>query len=441
MSAMRLDPSVIDQIAGLYLADDRPWAVGFSGGKDSTALLQLVFQALAKIPSEARRKHVHVVSNDTLVEIPQVAQMVVETLVKIEKAADRRGLPIVVAQTRPELDDSFFVNILGRGYPSPTSRFRWCTERMKIDPTTRYIKKLVETRGEVIILLGARKAESNTRAQTMESHRIEGSVLRRHSTLPRSYVYTPIEDWTTQEVWAYLVGVPSPWGGDNRALFHLYKRADGGECPLVIDKSTPSCGNSRFGCWTCTVIENDKAVEGFIESGDEHLEPLLEFRNFLKDARSRRDLRERVRKNGQLKNQDGEEVWGPFTLEARKTILRRLLETEKKAGFQLISVDELLLIQRLWKQGGRSLTGPTADIDFSVAKILRETRGETAMSGYLDLLEGGVDPLLKAVCEQHDLPPELIERLKAQEQAVAHLQRREGIFQRIDEILDSVPAK
>src|SRR6266704_2575466 len=352
MSAMRLDPSVIDQIAGLYLADDRPWAVGFSGGKDSTALLQLVFQALAKIPSEARRKHVHVVSNDTLVEIPQVAQMVVETLVKIEKAADRRGLPIVVAQTRPELDDSFFVNILGRGYPSPTSRFRWCTERMKIDPTTRYIKKLVETRGEVIILLGARKAES---------HRIEGSVLRRHSTLPRSYVYTPIEDWTTQEVWAYLVGVPSPWGGDNRALFHLYKRADGGECPLVIDKSTPSCGNSRFGCWTCTVIENDKAVEGFIESGDEHLEPLLEFRNFLKDARSRRDLRERVRKNGQLKNQDGEEVWGPFTLEARKTILRRLLETEKKAGFQLISVDELLLIQRLWKQGGRSLTGPTAD--------------------------------------------------------------------------------
>ena len=63
------------------------------------------------------------------------------------------------------------------------------------------------------------------------------------------------------------------------------------------------------------------------------------------------------------------------------------------------------------------------------------------MSGYLDLLEGGVDPLLKTVCEQYDLPPELIERLKAEEEAVAHLQRRDGIFQRIDEILDSVQAK
>ena len=156
------------------------------------------------------------------------------------------------------------------------------------------------------------------------------------------------------------------------------------------DKAHPSCGNSRFGCWTCTVIENDKAVEGFIESGDEHLDPLLEFRNFLKEARSRRDWRERVRKNGQLKNQDGEEVWGPFTLEARKAILRRLLETEKKAGFQLISTDELLLIQRFWKKGGRSITGPTAESVFPWAKILRETRGETAMSGYLDLPEAGL---------------------------------------------------
>ncbi|MCB1193045.1 MAG: hypothetical protein H7A23_12965 [Leptospiraceae bacterium] len=32
------------------------------------------------------------------------------------------------------------------------------------------------------------------------------------------------------------------------------------ECPLVIDDTTPSCGNSRLGCWTCTVIDQDKSM-------------------------------------------------------------------------------------------------------------------------------------------------------------------------------------
>jgi len=428
----------IQQIQSVYRGDQRPWVIGFSGGKDSTALLQHVFYALLQLPTSERTKPIHVISNDTLVEIPQVSVMVKEALKKIDNSAQQQGLPITVAQTTPELDDSFFVNLIGRGYPSPNSRFRWCTERMKIDPTSRYIERVVNENGEVIILLGARKTESATRAQVMNNHAIEGSFLRRHSTLPRCYVYTPIEELTTEEVWEYLLEVPSPWGGNNNALFQLYKKADGGECPLVIDTSTPSCGNSRFGCWVCTVVEHDKSMQGFIDSGEKQLEPLLNFRSFLKEVRSRRELRERVRKNGQLLNQDGEEVWGPFTLEARKEILRRLLEAQKKVGFQLISIDELLQIQRLWKQGGRSITGPTADTDFSVSKIMRETRGETAMSGYHDLLEGGVDPLLEKICEQFELKPELIERLKAEEEGVAHLQRRDSIFHKIDEILDSV---
>jgi DNA sulfur modification protein DndC len=145
------------------LGDQRPWIVGFSGGKDSTALLQLVFQALTELPRERLTKSVHVVSNDTRVEIPQVSAMVVESLAKIDTAAQELALPIKVAQTRPDIEDTFFVNLIGRGYPSPNSHFRWCTERMKIDPTSRYIKEVVDKHGEVIILLGARKAESGTR--------------------------------------------------------------------------------------------------------------------------------------------------------------------------------------------------------------------------------------------------------------------------------------
>lgn len=432
----------IDQVKSVYLSDHRPWIVGFSGGKDSTALLQVVFQALMELDPEQLTKKVHVVSNDTRVEIPQVAAMVVDALSKIDSAAKEYLLPITVAQTQPEIENTFFVNLIGRGYPSPNSRFRWCTERMKIDPTSRYIKEVVDKQGEVVILLGARKAESGTRAQALENYSIEGSVLRRHSTLPRSLVYTPIEDWSTQEVWVYLLQVPSLWGGDNRVLFQLYSRADGGECPLVIDATTPSCGNSRFGCWVCTVVEHDKAMEGFIDSGEENLEPLLAFRNFLKAVRSERDQREKVRKNGQLLNQKGEEVWGPFTLEARKAILRRLLETEKQVGHQLISIDELLLIQKLWQQGNRSFEGAQADTSFSVAKIMYEVKGEIDMPSLSELFSGEEqeDELLAQICERHHIRPDVVERLRAAEEKVAHLQRRDAIFNDIDEILDQAPS-
>lgn len=401
-------------------------------------MLQLVFHALSELPPARRTKPVHVVCNDTLVEIPQVASMVTEALEQVDHAAKSAGFPIVTAQTHPQIDDSFFVNLIGRGYPSPTSHFRWCTERMKIDPTTEYITSVVDHEGEVVILLGARRAESATRAQALSNRAIEGSRLKRHATLPRCFVYTPIEDWETQEVWVYLFQVPSPWGGNNKELFRLYSRADGGECPLVIDTTTPSCGNSRFGCWVCTVVEHDKAIEGFIESGEEHLEPLLSFRNFLKEIRSKRECREKVRKNGQLLNQKGQQVWGPFTLEARKQILRRLLETEKQAGISLISSEELSLIQRTWREGDRSYSGPQADTSFSVSTILKEVKGEGDMSSAFSVLanDDHEDRLLLDICRKYDVRGDIIERLRAAEEKVSHLQRRDGIFNDIDDIFD-----
>jgi len=428
---MRTAHTALEELSSLYRADARPWVVGYSGGKDSTALLQLVFETLREVPTHERIKPVHVVCNDTLVEIPNVVRMLSDSLLKIESAARQQQLPVTVAQTRPELDETFFVNIIGRGYPSPTNRFRWCTARMKIDPTSNYIRSLVETKGEVIILLGARKAESSTRAQALANREISGSRLRTHATLPRCLVATPIEDWTTQEVWAYLFQNPSPWGGDNRALFRLYSQADGGECPLVVDTTTPSCGNSRFGCWTCTVVENDKAVEGFISSGDDTLEPLLEFRNFLKKARERRDWRERARKNGQEKLANGEDAWGPFTMVARKEILRRLLKTETASETQLISVDELLLIQRLWQQGDRF----GSDTEYSVSRILQEVKG-SLMNGYTQFLDEGEDKLLRELCKKHAVTLEVLERLRAAEEKVAHLNRRDGVFNEIDDIFE-----
>ncbi|NWO96449.1 DNA phosphorothioation system sulfurtransferase DndC, partial [Escherichia coli] len=85
----------------------------------------------------------------------------------------------------------------------------------------------------VVMVLGVRKAESATRAQVMSLHKIKGSVLSRHSSLLNAFVYGPIEAFSTDDVWTYLLQFKNPWGSDNRDLVAMYRNAQAGECPLV----------------------------------------------------------------------------------------------------------------------------------------------------------------------------------------------------------------
>jgi len=267
----------------LYLKDDVPWVIGFSGGKDSSAVLQLAYRLLVELPAEKRHKPVHVIASDTLVESPVVEDYLNSVLSALSEGARFDGLPMVVSKVVPQVQETFWVMLLGKGYPSPNRFFRWCTERLKINPTTRYIRTEIDQWGSVVILLGARKSESASRAQVLENRRISGSDLRRHATLPNAYVYAPIADWSAHDVWTYLLIDEAPWGPElklNSWLRELYRDGAGGECPLVIDKSTPACGQSRFGCWTCTVVDIDNSMEGFLEVGGryEWMRPLAEFR-------------------------------------------------------------------------------------------------------------------------------------------------------------------
>lgn len=132
----QIQEEIIDQ----YFAKDnkRPWIVGFSGGKDSTMLLQLVWYALKSIPVELRTRKIYIVCNNTLVENPKILEYTEKVLGKIQKAAVEQLLPITVHRTAPKLEDTFWVNLIGRGYPSPNNVFRWCTERMKINQLPAY---------------------------------------------------------------------------------------------------------------------------------------------------------------------------------------------------------------------------------------------------------------------------------------------------------------
>ena len=112
---------------------------------------------------------------------------------------------------------------------------------------------------------------------------------------------------------------------------------------------TQSCGNSRFGCWVCTVVKEDKSLNGFIKSGHRELIPLAEFRAWLMSIRDIDEYREKKRRNGTVyETKTGEMGYGPFTWEARKLILTKLIETQQKMGYELITMDELKAIDEIW---------------------------------------------------------------------------------------------
>lgn len=347
-----IESEIIDQ----YLYDenpDRPWVIGFSGGKDSTALLQLVWYSLKKVPAELRwPREIYVICNDTLVENPKVVEYVNGVLDKIEEEAARQSMPVYVIRTRPVLEDTFWLNSIGKGYPAPNKIFRWCTERLKINPTTKFIKEKISEKGEVIILLGTREAESTNRAKSMKKYEKRGKRLRNH-ILNNAYVFAAIKDLNTEEVWEYLMAVPSPWGASNKVLAQLYRNANSGDCPLVIDKTTASCGNSRFGCWVCTVVKRDKSMEALIENGEPWMYPLLELRDFLAESRDSENHREKRKRSGKII----EGQLGPYDEETRFQILKMLLTAQEEIQqeqpeINLISHQELVAIQACWYRDG-----------------------------------------------------------------------------------------
>jgi DNA sulfur modification protein DndC len=332
---------------------NRPWICAFSGGKDSTLVLQFVFEMLLRVPPSKRTRPIHVLANDTLVESPMVAQHLDRSLQRIAEGVQALGLPVTVQKTTPKADQTFWVNLIGRGYPSPNRTFRWCTDRMKIAPTSDYIKEQVQAAGEVILLIGVRRAESSTRAASVDKYTAaSGSHLNPHNDLKGCWVFRPIVDFTTEEVWELLLQRRPPWGGSHRDLITLYRNAQSGECPLVIDRETaPGCGtsSSRFGCWTCTVVDKDKSLSGFVDAGFDHLEPLIYFRDWLAAIRSDRDRRDRLRRGGQVRlMKDGSPIPGPFTLAARREILDRLLKVQEDVGISLISDGEVSIIRDIW---------------------------------------------------------------------------------------------
>lgn len=440
--------NAVEEILELYAQDDIPWIIGYSGGKDSTAVLQLVVLALRKLGPNQRTKPVHVISTDTMVENPIVAAWVKLSLQRLKELADTEDLGLSVDRLIPKIDDTYWVNLIGRGYPAPRPKFRWCTERLKISPVSEFIGTVVKRHREAIIVLGTRKAESAARAQVM--NRLEKlsrrDRLRPHSELPNASVFSPIESWSNDDVWMFLMQEQNPWGHSNEDLLTMYRGATAdGECPLVVDGSTPSCGDSRFGCWVCTMVDKDRSMMAMIQNDQEKewMLPLLALRDELipRDAEgfpADKHLRDFRRMGGHITlMKNGEPVPGPYLQSVREEWLAKLLRAQRyisevapedMKAVELISIDEMRAIRRIW-------VNEKYEIEDSLPVIYEAIMGNPFPdNNFTDDQPIGREEisLLKEICGSDDLHFQLTRQLLAVEAKHRGLVRRSGLFEELE---------
>ncbi len=442
----------------LYKSDDTPWVIGYSGGKDSSAVVQLVWLALADLAEAERSKPVYVITTDTLVENPIVASWVTASLDVMGKSATKLGLPIRPHLITPEVSQTFWVNLIGKGYPAPRPRFRWCTERLKIKPSSKFIQNVANEHGEVILLLGTRKAESAVRAaRLVEREKDRSDGLSAHPELINTLVLSPIQEWTNDDVWTFLMRFPNPWGHSNKDLMAMYRGAtEDNECPVVVDTTTPSCGNSRFGCWVCTLVDQDKSMSAMIQNDveKEWMLPMLELRNeldFRGDEshardRERRDFRRLTGRLTHYKDRDDNLrlVPGPYTQDSRRYWLTRVLTIQKQirdnpatpdslSNIELISISELQEIRRVWVSEKR-------EIEDLVPQIYSEIVGHKYPGAAIDenlVFAASTFNTLKNLCGDDRLLYETTRNLLDVERQYRLKGARHGLFDNIESTIRS----
>lgn len=405
---------IIEEMTFVYKHDNRPWLIGYSGGKDSSLLVSLVIEVVTRLPEHERNKKIFIVTSDTGVENPIVKKYMHTSSQKINEFSQKINANVQADIIYPDVTQSYWNLVIGLGYPTPEPPgFRWCTERLKIIPMNKYTNEIIEKYGQVVLLLGVRKAESLARMRSILSREIKGKILIPHSDIKGAYVYNPLTEIKNDLVWEYLLknnGISS-WGVDMKYLFSLYQGENLGEEQSVIgeiDKNKiPVTGNSRFGCWCCTIVKEDKSLQNFINHGSTELIPLRDFRNWLVSIRQDPNFRDNKRRNGKVyQKENGEYGFGPFKMSARQEILKRLLMVERETGFELITLDELKMIDTVWDSEGDLTRRKLVDIYYEVfGKRLPWDEYKEP------LYEDRIVEELRKGAEKADIPFELITKL------------------------------
>lgn len=431
--------NIIEEMTYVYKHDNRPWLIGYSGGKDSSLLVSLVVEVVMRLPEHERKKKIFIVTSDTGVENPIVKNYMHTSSKKINEFSKKVNANIQADIIYPDVMQSYWNLVIGLGYPTPEPPgFRWCTERLKIIPMNKYTNEIIKKYGQIVLLLGVRKAESLARKRSISSREIEGKILTPHSDISDAYVYNPLTEIKNELVWEYLLrnnGV-SGWGVDMKYLFNLYQGENLGEEQSVVgevDKDKiPVTGNSRFGCWCCTIVKEDKSLQNFINHGSSELIPLRDFRNWLVSIRQDPKFRDNKRRNGKVyQKSNGDYGFGPFKMSARQEILRRLLMVEKETGFELITQDELKMIDTVWDSEGDLTRRKLVDIYYEVF------RKRLPWDEYKEpLYEERIVEELREGAEKADIPFELIAKLIVAINANKYVARSSKVQKEFDKLIN-----
>jgi DNA sulfur modification protein DndC len=303
------------------------WIVTFSGGKDSTTTLIVSLEAALVHPEQVER--IDIVYSDTMLEIPLIRQFALDFMRTIQNMERVVRLPIYCHIVCPEIEQRFWVCLLGKGYPPPHQRFRWCTRRLKIEPVENALKSFVKP-GKTLILTGVRFGES--RARDARLHQScgrggecgQGVWFQFSSRLQAAYM-APIVEWGECDVWDFLQFHAPALGYPTRH----------------IEDSIYNGRETRFGCWICTVVRQDRTMEKITALLQwSHLRPLLDFRQRVKELTSRPESR--------LIRPDGKP--GRLTLAVRRQLLDELLKLQTTVGIEIVSPDEIAIIQKYWEK-------------------------------------------------------------------------------------------
>jgi DNA sulfur modification protein DndC len=433
---------IIQEMMMVYRHDDRPWLIGYSGGKDSTLLVSLVFQAVARLLPGERAKKVYIITSDTMVENPIVKNYMHSSSSNINKASKKQNLNIKAEIIYPDAHQTFWSRVIGLGYPTPEAPgFRWCTERLKINPMNDFVRNRIKENGEIIILLGVRKAESIARSRSITAREIEGYLLNPHNNVMNAYVYNPLTEVENSLVWQYLLrddGL-SPWKTSMKTLFALYQGEALSEEQSVLgevdEKKVPITGNSRFGCWCCTLVKEDKSLQNFIDKkadGWESLTELRKFRNWLIDIRQDPSYRDTKRRNGTVyRKGNGDVGFGPFTLSARREILRRLLNLEKTTGLELITIGELKAIDKMWDNDGDLKRRHLVDIYYEIKGTRLPWDSYKTPMYHEDIVQEIYD-----ISKKHEIEAELMAKLIVSVDKNKHYTRSNAIKKEFVQIMN-----
>jgi DNA sulfur modification protein DndC len=268
--------------------------------------------------------------------------------------------------------------------PPPSSSLRWCTDKLKVMPIDSTLKSIFSD-GAFISIIGTRSDESTDRANRMERATLKGTNLKLNNRYPKASNLMPIEDWSTKDVWEYLLKQNNDLVNID-FLWKLYSDAsnkDASECTFTgaggkhIEEGKLGCGTSRFGCWQCYMVrDKDKSLDGLMQSGHENIELYKSYRDWFWERTQQgwektRDVYSHNHQMQNFYNKGGEEnpkygmtVPRGLTLKLRKEGFKKLLELQSNLDEIIITEAEIIEIQKRWLIEG--------DLNLSAFKIARK---------------------------------------------------------------------